>query len=242
MLNKKVKAILLLSIIINILLLGVLTLFIQKQGGINYVKSVLHIPYDQPYDQNPQYVGRTGLFKQLNIPENSIVFLGDSLTQRSSWNEMFNSNKIINRGIESDTTEGVLHRLDDITKAKPNKIFLMIGINDLRTNQKVSGIVKNYSEILKSIHEQTPNTEVYIQSVLPVNNEIIGKVVNNDDVLKLNDHLRKFANEYNYKYIDLYSKVSTGNQLKSQLTIDGIHLKGEGYKIWKENIKKYVYK
>ncbi|PGX44277.1 lipase [Priestia megaterium] len=238
MLNKNIKVILILSLIVNVILLGVLALFIQKQGGVNYVKSVLHIPYDQPYDQNPQYVGRTGLFKQLNIPENSIVFLGDSLTQRSSWNEMFNSNKIINRGIESDTTEGVLHRLDDITNAKPDKIFLMIGINDLRTDQKVSSIVKNYSKILNSIYEQTPNTEVYIQSVLPVNNEIIGKVVNNDDVLKLNDNLQKFAKEYNYKYIDLYSKVSTGNQLKSQLTVDGIHLKGEGYKIWKTSIEK----
>jgi lysophospholipase L1-like esterase len=238
LLNKNIKVILILSLIVNVILLGVLALFIQKQGGVNYVKSVLHIPYDQPYDQNPQYVGRTGLFKQLNIPENSIVFLGDSLTQRSSWNEMFNSNKIINRGIESDTTEGVLHRLDDITNAKPDKIFLMIGINDLRTDQKVSSIVKNYSKILNSIHEQTPNTEVYIQSVLPVNNEIIGKVVNNDDVLKLNDNLQKFAKEYNYKYIDLYSKVSTGNQLKSQLTVDGIHLKGEGYKIWKTSIEK----
>ncbi|MFE0343291.1 GDSL-type esterase/lipase family protein [Priestia megaterium] len=206
------------------------------------MKSVLHIPYDQPYDQNPQYVGRTGLFKQLNIPESSIVFLGDSLTQRSSWNEIFNSNKIINRGIESDTTEGVLHRLDGITNAKPDKIFLMIGVNDLRTGHKVDSIVKNYSEILNIIHKKTPGTEVYIQSVLPVNNKIVGNVVENADVLKLNDSLKKFAKEYNYKYIDLYSKLSKDNQLKSQLTIDGIHLKGEGYKIWKDNIKKYVNK
>ena len=75
-----------------------------------------------------------------------------------------------------------------------------------------------------------------------MNNKIVGNVVENADVLKLNDSLKKFAKEYNYKYIDLYSELSKDNQLKSQLTIDGIHLKGEGYKIWKDNIKKYVNK
>jgi len=237
LLSKRIKVIFILSLVVNVILLGVLALFIQKQGGINYVKSILHIPYEQPYYQNPQYVGRTELFKQLKIPEHSIVFLGDSLTQRSLWNEMFNSSKIINRGIESDTTEGTLHRLDDITNAKPDKIFLMIGINDLRTGHEVDSIVKNYWEILNIIHKKTPATEVYIQSVLPVNNKIVGNVVDNDDVLKLNGNLQKFAKEYNYEYIDLYSKVSKGNQLKSQLTVDGIHLKGEGYKIWKTLIE-----
>ncbi|WP_226555913.1 GDSL-type esterase/lipase family protein [Priestia aryabhattai] len=238
MLNKKFKVVLVLSLIINLILLGVLTLFVQKQGGINYVKSVLHIPYDQPYNQNPQYIGRTGLFKQLTISENSIVFLGDSLTQRSEWNEMFNSNKIVNRGIESDTTEGVLHRLDSITAAKPSKIFLMIGINDLRTGKEVNSVVKNYSKILEIIHTKSPDTEIYVQSILPVNNKVVGNIVDNNDVIKINKHLNKLAKKYDYRYIDLYSKVSQDNQLKSDLTIDGIHLKGKGYKVWKHSIEK----
>ncbi|PFJ03213.1 GDSL-type esterase/lipase family protein [Priestia megaterium] len=240
--SKTGKIILVVSLIGNLILLGVLATFVKKQGGTNYVKSVLHIPYDQPYNQNPQYIGRTELFNQLTIPQDFIVFLGDSLTQRSEWNEMFNSNKIVNRGIESDTTEGVLHRLDSITAAKPSKIFLMIGINDLRIGKEVNDVIKNYSKILETIHTKSPNTEIYVQSILPVNNKIVGDIVDNSDVTNINKHLKRLAEKYNYGYIDLYSKFSQDNQLKSELTIDGIHLKGQGYKIWKSSIERELKK
>ena len=65
----------------------------------------------QSYRDNPYYIERTTLFKQLSIPKESIVFLGDSITQRSEWSELFHNKQIVNRGVADDTTEGVLHRL-----------------------------------------------------------------------------------------------------------------------------------
>ena len=70
----------------------------------------------------------------------STLFLGDSLTEYGNWRELFPGLDIKNRGIAGDTTDGVLHRLDGITALSPDKIFLMIGINDLLMGRSVKRI------------------------------------------------------------------------------------------------------
>ncbi len=44
---------------------------------------------------------------------------------------MFENNSVVNQGIGSDTTEGLVHRVDSIIRRNPKMIFLNIGINDL---------------------------------------------------------------------------------------------------------------
>jgi hypothetical protein len=80
------------------------------------------------------YKDKTKLFQQyakMNKYNKPIIFLGDSITEKMDWQELFSSNNIINRGICSDTISGVINRLDSILQVKPSKVFLMIGINDM---------------------------------------------------------------------------------------------------------------
>ena len=49
-----------------------------------------------------------------------VVMIGDSLTDGAEWREIFPDQKIVNRGIDSDTTDGVLARLDEIVSIKPS--------------------------------------------------------------------------------------------------------------------------
>ena len=62
---------------------------------------------------------------------NEIIMLGNSITDGCEWSELFQNSNIKNRGISGDITEGVLYRLDEVTRSKPAKVFLLIGINDL---------------------------------------------------------------------------------------------------------------
>jgi hypothetical protein len=91
-----------------------------------------------PY--NPDYVLRTGVNTYLEMRRQhlemlgtraEVVMLGDSLTELGEWQEMFPEVKIANRGISSDMTSGILERLDEVMEARPRKVFLMAGINDL---------------------------------------------------------------------------------------------------------------
>jgi lysophospholipase L1-like esterase len=44
----------------------------------------------------------------------------------------------------------------------------------------------------------------------------------------------------NVTFIDINAELSGANGLKPDLTYDGVHLNGEGYKVWRDRISKFV--
>ncbi|NEQ20768.1 MAG: G-D-S-L family lipolytic protein [Microcoleus sp. SIO2G3] len=192
--------------------------------------------YDTPY-----YQDKTSHFRALPKSELGIIFLGDSLTDLCEWAELLENDQIKNRGICGDTTEGILNRIDNIIEYQPKKLFILIGINDLNQGIQVLDVVKNYSLILRKIKDNLPNTKVFIQSVLPVNYQKFQKNGVNDKVVELNVGLRELSKEFSYQYVDLFSAfLDINKELDSQYTIDGVHLNGQGYLLWKTILEKDV--
>jgi len=184
------------------------------------------------------------MYDHLPDTRNEIVFLGNSITDGAEWYELLGNKRIRNRGISADVTEGILLRLDAITKLKPAKIFIMIGVNDLSRNITVSDITSNYRTILERIRRESPKTKVYIESVLPVN-PATGMALNHtnktDLIMELNGRLKELAAEFGHTYIDLFSLMAdTNNHLPRKYSIDGLHLSYEGYRVWAEAIRQYV--
>jgi lysophospholipase L1-like esterase len=169
------------------------------------------------------------------------MFLGDSLTDLCEWAEILKDDQIINRGICGDTTDGILNRINNIIDYKPKKLFLMIGINDLNQGVSVENIVENYILILEAFKNQIPVTKVFIQSILPVNNQLRSNGEVNKKIIDLNAKLKELAQTFSFQYIDLFTAfLDKDNQLDAQYTSDGVHLNGQGYLIWKEIIEKDV--
>lgn len=191
---------------------------------------------------SPKYYYRKSLFEMLPKDQVDIVFLGDSITETAEWSEIFPGKHIVNRGIGGDTTRGILLRLNDTLAAKPKKIFLMIGINDLYYGNSPRTALHHYEEIIQTIRAQSPETELYIQSTLPANNQDFDDVpVNTRDVDIINKGLRKMAAHYDATFIDLGALLKDeNNQLDLMYTNDGIHLTGKGYRIWANAIKPYI--
>lgn len=184
------------------------------------------------------------MYDHLPDTRNEIVFLGNSITDGAEWYELLGNKRIRNRGISADVTEGILLRLDAITKLKPAKIFIMIGVNDLSRNMTVSEITANYTAILERIRTETPKTKVYIQSVLPVN-PATGMALNHtnktDLIIGLNARLKELAAEFGHTYIDLFSLMAdANNHLPRKYSIDGLHLTYAAYRVWAEAIRPYV--
>ena len=192
----------------------------------------------------PNYYIQKNYYEALPNTNNEIVFLGDSITDFGRWNEMFQNINIKNRGIRGDRTDGVLERLSEIVSSSPDKIFLMIGINDLSSKKKISEIVSNYEKILRYVIEKTPHTKIFVQSVLPVNENIPDRLghAKKEDVIKLNTELKELCSRYGIKYIDLFRLFRNDNdQFKEEYTIDGLHPNGKGYLVWKSAIERYVF-
>ncbi len=183
-------------------------------------------------------------FKALPNTKDEIIFLGNSITAGGNWSELFQDIRMKNRGISGDVTEGILFRLDEITESKPSKIFIMIGINDLSKGLSIDSILTNYKIILNKISDESPNTNIYIQSILPVNNRysVFKNHVNKgDSILIINRKLKRIADSFNLTYIDLFSSFADADgRLKDKYTLDGLHLKGRGYWLWKDNIEEYI--
>jgi lysophospholipase L1-like esterase len=191
----------------------------------------------------PNYYLQKSHYETLPDTKNEIIFLGDSITDFGRWSEMYQNINIKNRGIRADRADGVLKRLEEIVSSLPDKIFIMIGINDLSRKKRISEIVSNYEKILNYIQKKSPQTEIFVQSVLPVNEEVPRRLghAKNDDVIRLNLELKKMCSRYDVQFIDLFPLFANKkDKLKKEYTFDGLHPNGKGYLVWKSAIEKYV--
>lgn len=196
----------------------------------------------QTFEPAPGYQNRMSLFEQLPLNEKSIVFLGDSLSQRNEWKEMLDSDAVVNRGIDSDIVAGVYSRLHQISPYSVNKLFLMIGTNDLSNGVAPDEVFKMYEILVDEIIEQSPATSLYVQSIIPVNHTVYNHHMDNNDLVNFNARLKELCERKECIYINLYNflKFQNTNELDTSYTYDGVHLSGEGYTIWVNKIRDYV--
>lgn len=75
-----------------------------------------------------------------------------------------------------------------------------------------------------------------MQSLFPVNTALTGHPLNNSIIKDLNKRLEDLSNLYDYQFIDIYPELVEFGQLNKDFTFDGLHLNGEGYKIWTRKV------
>ena len=184
------------------------------------------------------------LFESLPASPEDIVMLGNSITDGGEWAEILDNVHVRNRGISGDTTDGVLQRLGSITDGRPAKLFLMIGINDFAQGISGDSIARNIEQIICRIKAESPETEVYVQSILPISDEITlfpGHKAHMSEVAPTNAMIRAVCERQGVTYVDLYSSfVTPDGKLDLRYSNDGLHLLGEGYKLWGSIIKPLI--
>lgn len=194
---------------------------------------------------NSHYQERMEFFNAMPHHRHEIVFLGNSITEHGEWQELVPGKPVLNRGIGGDNTFGVLARVGEIATAHPDKIFLLIGINDLFRKLPYEVTIHNYRRIIKKISQASPKTKVYIQSILPINEDMTKEPYTkgrNVLVPELNRRIKTLALEQGLTYIDLHPLFEeVEGKLKRELAIDGIHLKASAYITWVEYLKSKNY-
>lgn len=190
------------------------------------------------------FLSRVGYEKPDANANSEIVFLGDSITFQEDWNVLFGVSDIANAGISGNTTDDVLARLDTAIGAKPKKLFLMIGINDFLEGKDVHYVFANYEKIISEIRTKSPDTIIYVQSVLPVDNDITSPVygtVDSQKIINLNSELRTLTDGNKIFFVDLYPYFcGADNKLYTGYAKDGLHLNSHGYAAWKDLLAGYV--
>lgn len=219
------------SLVVNLAGASGMLYALHAKGGFAYVRQKLN-----PID--PFRARRESLFAVLDKTANKpVVFLGDSLTANGEWSELLQA-PVLNRGISGDTTTGLLARLDRITALHPRAVFLMIGVNDRKDlHLPTETTLTNYREILRRMREKSPETVIYVESILPTS----GLDSNfNASSLAVNRGLREMCDGSQVVYLDLYDQFLRGGELNPDFSVDGVHLSGMGYEVWKNNIAPHI--
>ncbi len=224
-------------------------LFINQLSGVFMLLQIgsslfAQKPVDTGY-RSTYYDQKVTLFRLLPDTKNEIIFLGNSITDIGEWAEIWQNKKVKNRGISGDNTFGVLARLDEVLSSKPAKIFIMIGINDIGKGTADSVIISNYNKILNRIMQESPKTAIFVQSILPANNnftEFKNHQNKMEHVVAVNTALQQICTRLKMVYVDLYTAfLDAEGKLDKQYTNDGLHINGYGYMKWKEILQEKGY-
>lgn len=183
---------------------------------------------------NPKWPERLEQFRTFPSKATNVM-VGDSITHVAHWKEIFPDYSIVNRGIGFDKTTDVLNRLDTVFSADPERVFLMMGVNDFNlANRDVRDVFATYKEVIERI--KIKEIDVVISSTLECAN--CGDTT--DKIRKLNKMLESYAEENQIIFIDINSYLSDENGLQSSFQQDGVHPNAEGYKVWSTLLKPYL--
>lgn len=171
------------------------------------------------------------------------VFFGDSLTAGGMWEEYYPYLTTVNLGVVGDTVECLLTRLPQLETLMCEKCFVMIGVNNLSFQHTVEATLEKYDQLLNGLSamREAFGMQVYVQSVLPVREDVTVYTITNQDIRTLNEGISLLADKYGMTYIDIHSLMADEEgALIENYTEDGLHLTEVGYQTWQEALVAYL--
>jgi lysophospholipase L1-like esterase len=157
------------------------------------------------------------------------IMVGDSL---SLWfpSDRLPANQLwLNQAISGENTSAILRRLSTFAGARPQAIYVMAGVNDLKQGATDNEILWNLRQIVRRLKRTHPQAQIVVQSILPTRTA----AVPGNRVGQLNQRLAAIAQEDGAAFLDLYTAFAdVDGSLRDDLTTDGLHLNANGYQTW----------
>ena len=116
------------------------------------------------------------------------------------------------------------------------KIYIKVGLNELGYGTE-ENFEKTYAGLIEKLREYEPHAIIYVHAILPVTAEKSekDKAHNNPNIQVRNEALKKFAKDQKAYFLDAGPALAGADgSLPAEMTNDGIHLKPEYMKLWKE--------
>lgn len=186
-------------------------------------------------------------FKTLNKenppPKNAILFVGSSsFTMWKDVGDYFPNKTIINRGFGGSSLFDLNFYSDELLKPyQPKQIVIYCGENDFAGNEKLKPrqVFNRYKHFYAEIRKYYPTIPVdYVSIKLsPSREHLWPKFVATNALIK------KFMDKQpNAEYIDITKAMndSSGKIRKDLFLEDMLHMKPEGYQLWKKEMEPYL--
>ena len=172
-----------------------------------------------------------------------VVFLGDSRTEGFYLYSGLKTGKFlyaVGATVESvfskkawDSGHGKIPLLDALAETEYEKVYLMLGINELGWS-KAENYRDQYTKLIDRVREDHPEAVVVLQSILPVSakQDAKGSYVNNKKIIAYNEIIADLASEKGCVFLDSAEAVAGPDGcLPAEWTFDGVHLNPAGCRI-----------
>lgn len=184
-----------------------------------------------------------------------IICIGDSFTHgfkvRSSetWPSLLETKlgvEVVNKGINGDSTAGMLSRFDrDVLKLEPTHVILTGGINDLILGVSPAVACSNLATMTHyaRFHRITPVIGIEVPTLPDMAEKywpgITDFVQVNRDMEELRQRLLAFAKGFRVDAADFYAELEQPGaaEYREELYSDGLHLKAEGNRLVLDAVK-----
>ncbi len=184
-----------------------------------------------------------------------VVFAGSSLMEMfpvEQWAGELGEGapRLYNRGVGGYRTDDMLPIVDlCVTELMPRKVFINIGTNDLSDpDVPIETMIDRYDAILTNIGRAVPGVRIYLMAYYPVNYEAADesmkpclRIRTNEKIAAANEQVRLLAEKHGQRYIDVNDPLKDDKgRLKAEYTIEGMHIRPEGYRAIFPLIAAYV--
>lgn len=181
-----------------------------------------------------------------------VAFVGDSITEGIKLYEIMNNSTVVAaRGINLDTVfsddqirtaEGNTTVLGALEQANPKKIYIMFGANGVGwfTEEHFTEV---YTKFVQSVKEQHPDSQIFLQSILPVTQEFDDsrEDISNEKINRYNELIVEIAENEDVYYLDVASAFKDEKGcLPEDSNGDGMHFGGKYYNIWFDYLKTHT--
>jgi hypothetical protein len=171
--------------------------------------------------------GKLSLWAQFDTS----LFFGDSRIASFAEYDYLSEDKVMAHN--GWTIHNLEKNVDQIAAKSPENLFIGVGSNDLQSNigDGPDGYAVQYLDVLKILRSKAPNTNLYVISIMPVNDKALSEsqyqVLKNVD--SYNTAVQKMCKDNGITYIDTTSLCTEHADLYEP---DGVHFKKDFYPLW----------
>ena len=137
--------------------------------------------------------------------QNTLI-IGDFTAQGVYEQEILGESLVLAREsacVHDPDGTGLTEKLDEAAKKNPQVVFLLLGVNDAALDSGSASVFEeDYQAFLNQVKEKLPDTRIYVNSILPVQQKAIDETEGLRDIPEYNERLSKVCKEAGAVYVD----------------------------------------
>lgn len=181
---------------------------------------------DEEHQADEEWANRSPNEKFANC-----LLMGDSVTQGLYEYQIMDQSLVQaerGAGVTGGDNEVISAHIAKAVELKPQKLFLAYGMNDIKgCNGDPAAFRESYEKVIKTLKEGLPDTEIYVNSILPVQQFVIEEYAGYAAIPQFNEQIASMCEQEGLTYIDNTDLVEEGFYAD-----DGIHMSTDYYTKW----------